>query len=200
VITVTLKKDDVTPALAALRGVSKNPSRIMAAAGRGVANLFKKHLRGLDRSRPNQLGGKRTHFWLEMSRAVQTPEISERTASVTISHPLAAHKHTGGTVHAKRVQLLTIPVHPDAHGRRASVLESEKGIKLFFIGSKQRGWLVSKAEGATDLTFYYLLTPQATQAPDPPEGILPPDEEIKGVALHYAKQALELEFKRFTHA
>lgn len=196
---ITLRKfqDDLTPALATLRAAARNPRRIMAAAARAVANLFKKHLRHLDRSRPNRLGGKRTHMWNEFARAVNIPILTDSTATISIADPRAAHKHTGGVITAKRARMLTIPVAAEAHGRTARTLASELGIKLFVIGTGDHAGLFGQAIGGEQgIKMYYALKNSVTQPPDPPEGILPPDEEIKTAALNAGQAALRLDLLR----
>lgn len=198
-MTLTLTKDDLTPALAVLRASARNPRGIMAAASRAIANLFKKHLRMLDRSRPNKLGGKRTHLWNEFARSVNVPVLTDTTAQISISDPRAAHKHTGGVITAKRVKFLTIPVAPEAHGRTARTLESELGIKLFVLGTGDRAGLFGQmAGGEQGVKMYFVLKSSVTQPPDPPEGILPPEAQIKSVALAAGQAALQRQLQRST--
>ena len=190
-MTLTLTKDDLTPALAVLRAQARNPRGVMAAAGRAVTNLFKSHLRMLQRTRPNKLGGKRTNFWHQLASSVNMPALSATGVTVSISDPRAAHKHKGGVITAKRAKMLTIPVAPEAHGRRASVLEAELGIKLFLLGRETAApVLVGHIAGEQGLKVYYALKRSVTQPPDPPEGILPPPDKIKTAALGAAQSAL----------
>jgi hypothetical protein len=184
-LTWKLERDSVTPTLRQFAEQARNPRAIFAAAGRAVTNLFRKHLRELDRSRPNKLGGSRSHFWLALSRSVNLSEISDRGVTVSISDPRAKHKHTGGTIRAKRAGFLTIPIHPDAHGRSTRVLATELGIKLFAWG----GRLMGQAGGDQGLTAYYVLKRSVYQSPDPEDGILPPDDQIREVALNAARDA-----------
>lgn len=212
-ISLRLTNDTVTPALDQLRAQAKNPRGIMAAASRAVANLFKSHLRQLDRTRPNKLGGKRTHMWNEFARSVNVSSLTDTSATVSISDPRAAQKHKGGVITAKRAKFLTIPVAPEAHGRTARTLASELGIKLFVLGTGDRAVLAGQAasfgggvqkpgrkrtEGKAQpqgFKVYYLLKRSVTQPPDPPEGILPTDGEIKVEALFHAQAALTRQLK-----
>jgi hypothetical protein len=196
-MTLTLQKDDLSPALATLQKQAKNPRGLMAAAGRAITNLFKTHLRMLQRSRPNKLGGKRTNFWFQLAQSVNMPKLTETSVTVSISDPRAAHKHTGGTIRAKNARMLTIPVAPEAHGRRASVLEAELGIKLFLL-SRDSGapLLVGQVGGGEQgLKVFYALKASVFQMPDPPEGILPPEADIKREALAAAQAALLRQLK-----
>ena len=192
-MTFTLAKDDLSPALAVMRAQARNPRGLMAAAARAVTNLFKKHLRLLQRTRPNKLGGQRTNFWNQLASSVNAPTITDTTAVISISDPRAAHKHLGGTVTAKRSKFLTIPIAPEAHGRRASVLEGELGIKLFLLKGANNPMLAAMVDGG--LKTFYVLKRSVEQGPDPKEGILPPDEDIKTAALAAAQAALQRQLK-----
>lgn len=195
-MTLTLQKDDLTPALALLRGQARNPRGIMAAASRAITNLFKKHLRMLQRTRPNKLGGKRTNFWNQLAQSVNVPSLTATSAVISISDPRASHKHTGGVIRAKRAKMLTLPVAPEAHGRRASVLEGELGIKLFLLRRDTGApLLVGHIAGEQGLKVYYALKQSVDQPPDPPEGILPPEADIKSAALGAAQSALKRQLK-----
>lgn len=190
-MTLTLEQDDLTPTLATLRARARNPRGIMAAAGRAITNLFKKHLRLLQRTRPNKLGGKRTNFWNQLAQSVNMPFLSDRGVTISISDPRASHKHKGGTITAKNAKMLTIPVAPEAHGRRASVLEAELGIKLFLLGREGSAPVLAGQVGeGQGLKVYYALKRSVTQGPDPKEGILPPEADIKREALTAGQAAL----------
>lgn len=192
-MTLTLQKDDLSPALAVLRAQAKNPRGIMAAAGRAITNLFKSHLRVLQRSRPNKLGGKRTNFWNQLAQSVNMVSLSDTGATISISDPRAQHKHLGGTIRAKNAKMLTIPVTPEAHGRRASVLEGELGIKLFVLKGANNAVLAAMT--GDGLKVFYVLKSSIEQGPDPKEGILPPESQIKSAALDAAQSALKRQLK-----
>jgi hypothetical protein len=195
-MTLTLQKDDLSPALRLLQGQAKNPRGLMAAAGRAITNLFKSHLRTLQRSRPNKLGGKRTNFWNQLAQSVNLATLTDTGATISISDPRAQHKHVGGVIRAKRAKMLTIPVAPEAHGRRASVLEGELGIKLFLLKREgQAPLLVGQAGDGQGLKTYYALAASIEQGPDPAEGILPPEDVIKQTGLAAAQAALQRQLR-----
>ena len=188
-MTLTLTHDDVTPALELLRAQARRPRGIMASAARGVSNLFRTHLRLLDRQRPNRLGGKRTHMYNEFARSVNVPTLTATSARISISDPRAAHKHFGGLIIAKRAKMLTIPVAPEAYGRRASVLEGELGIKLFLYVNKatQHATLCGNLGKSAGLKVFYVLKRSVMQGPEP---ILPAAAQITTAALSAARSAL----------
>jgi len=81
-----------------------------------------------------------------------------------------AHKVTGGTVTAKRAKFLTIPIIPQAHGRRAREFVAEIG-PLFAA----KGCLMWKKPDGSILPAY-ALKKSVTHKPWP--GALPPDETM----------------------
>lgn len=89
------------------------------AAGRGVRRLLMDHLGGLDASRPNKLGGKRTHFYADAARNTSY-EVTPDGALVHIHQQGIALHYYGGVVKPTGGRkFLTIPVDPEAYGRRA---------------------------------------------------------------------------------
>jgi hypothetical protein len=127
------------------------------------------HFRGKDKS-PNKLGGNRTHFWLEVGRSVNEPELlgDGSGVQVAVSHPVFAHKVKGGQISAKRAKALTIPLTPEAYGRRASVFERETGMKLFLLPDKDahKAFLATE-DSSGAVKRQYLLTPSVDQQADP---------------------------------
>ena len=117
------------------------------AAGRGVRRLLMDHLGGLDASRPNKLGGKRTHFYADAARNTSY-EVAPDGALVHIhKQGIALHYYGGVIKPTGGRKFLTIPVDPAAYGRRAGEFNNleiawgrTKGGKLRPIG------LVSKSD------------------------------------------------------
>lgn len=152
---------------------AKKPEAILRVAGREVANQLKRHFRTKDRTEPNKLGGKRQHFWLQVARSVQNPQLENPTTiSVTISDPRFAQKLFGGKITAKAAGALTIPVEKRAYGRSAATFERETGLKLILIktGNSPFGNAVlavadKKAKGR-GLTVEYILTKSVDQKAD----------------------------------
>lgn len=162
---VTIDLSGVTASVTSLRP----DSALLKVLGRRAANDLKKHFRSRN-ARPNRLGGRRTNFWLEVARSVQSPVVVGATSvRVDITHPAYAQKLHGGTIRAKRGKFLTIPIHPEAHGRAASVLERELSVTLFrparANGSLSR--LLAAAEEDGTITVFYVLKESVTQKADP---------------------------------
>jgi len=115
------------------------------------------------------------NLWADIARSVQGPLLRLQDWVVSITDPRIWQKIKGGKITAKRVQALTIPIHKDAHGVRAAVLQAEKGIRLFKIKTKS-GDAVLAGEQNGVVTAYYLLKKSVDQDPWP--GSIPEEFEI----------------------
>lgn len=84
----------------------------------------------------------------------------------------------GGCVEAKSAGALTIPLVPEAHGRRASVYESVMGRRLFVVGQRESGAdgaFLCEGDGHGGVRAVYKL--KRSQVFEPwPESF--PDEEV----------------------
>jgi len=147
----------------------------MENGANNVRNLLQRHYRKKGLEEPNRLGGRRTNFWADIARSVQGPLLRLQDWVVSITDPRIWQKIKGGKITAKRVQALTIPIHKDAHGVRAAVLQAEKGIRLFKIKTKS-GDAVLAGEQNGVVTAYYLLKKSVDQDPWP--GSIPEEFEI----------------------
>jgi len=177
-MTVTIRDAQFRATFARLRDSAKRPRAILAAAGRAAANALRRHFRERDAVEVNKLGGKRTHFWLQVMRSVQAPISDDQEARISINHPGIAQKVFGGTITAKRVKNLAIPQTPEAYGRAPAVFEQETGLKLFCISGRgaavlatRRGAVRGLFGAETGLQVEYVLKPSVTQDATP--GALP---------------------------
>jgi len=127
---------------------SKELDAVLKVGARGVTNYLKKFYREKDAKEPNKLApGRRTHFWnRRIGGSVQAPK-SEGTGKVVVAidGDILPHKIKGGTITAKRAKYLTIPLAPEAYGRRATrfpdlfVIKSKKGNLLLVKPDKSSG-------------------------------------------------------------
>ena len=62
------------PPLLRLSDGVKRPD-VRRVMGRAIAGVLRRHFTKLDEERPNALGGKRTHFYGQVRRSVQQPEL-----------------------------------------------------------------------------------------------------------------------------
>ena len=125
---------------------------------------------------------------------------SSDKAGATISNdaPHLRHKVRGGVITPKRVSFLTIPMVPEAHGKRAAQYERDYGTDLFTI--KGRNGLFERAKEGTEsvvnrtygkrkngqkvqisarghIRMVYALTKRVEH--EPWKGALPPEGDIK---------------------
>ena len=171
---------------------ARRPVAILAVAGRTAANELRKHFLLKDRLQPNQLApDRRQHFWQQVAHAVQAPVVDEQGNRVTIliQHPAIAQKVFGGTITAKRVSNLAIPVSDEAYGRAPSVFEHETGLKLIFIKANDHAFLASRIDPDSKfLQIEYILTPSVHQDPDPTA--LPDMEVVKAAVILEAEKVV----------
>ncbi len=110
--------DRATPVVFAL-GQSVNPARLRPIVGRAVVNRLRSHLFDLDRSRPNALGGARTHFYADAARGTHFDVLPDGVM-ISINQVGIRQRILGGTITPKTAKFLTIPARAEAHGKRAS--------------------------------------------------------------------------------
>lgn len=132
--------------------------------GFGGAQAWRGHLYDKDK-KPNKLGGAKTHFWAQAAGAVHHTT-QGKDAVVTSAKRGVRQRWKGGTIHAKPGKMLTIPMHPKAHGKRAgeigglSLIKSGKGVGAQLLLAKTK-------DGDPEIEVYYLLKSSVYQAPDP---------------------------------
>lgn len=180
-ITITV---DATRAIAQLRQaqsiLENNLQDGLLVAGAGVQTLLQGYYSAKNAAEPNRLGGKRTHFWDTVGRSVSVPRRNGSTEVVVgITDKRIAQKVHGGTIRAKRVKFLTIPIHPEAHGHRAATLADGLGVRLFVRKDKDSGRAFLSANWSGRLTDFYVLKRSVTQKPW--HGALPEQHKIEMV-------------------
>ena len=92
--------------------------------GRGVRGLLMDYFHKLDDNRPNAMGGKRTHFYNSAARNISY-DVDDEGAVVTIHQQGIAQRYSGGDI--KPIpprRFLTIPVDPEAYGRKAGEFDN----------------------------------------------------------------------------
>lgn len=167
--------DLATPALVRL-GTGVRGPEIKAAMGGAVRRELRRHLRDLDTKKANKLGGARTNFYGRAAAAVQVPRVTSDGVTVSINHLGLAQRFFGGEIEAQPGgPLLTIPVNPAAHGRRAREFDD-----LEFVPSgpepAAQALLVRKQPGSDFGEVFYVLKQRVVQEPDPE--VLPGDDVI----------------------
>lgn len=184
-ITITIGDHGFRTRMQTLATRLKNPSGLLMVVGREAGNRLKAHYRMKERTEPNKLGGPRTHFWRDVANAVNQPQLAGgEGVRIQISHPAIAQKIHGGVIRAKAAGALTIPLVPEAHGRRASTYEAETGFKLFVVRKPNGAFLAAAADG--EIRFIYALRQSVNQDPDPTA--LPPEEEFSAALVARAEK------------
>lgn len=164
----------------------KNPTGLNKRLGIRLQNLLQRHFLARNRE-PNKRGWPKQNFWARIRTATAFTGADEKTATVAVADPAFGAKVRGATIVPKRAKWLTIPVRPEAYGKRARVLN----VELFAIFRKGKGWLAAKEGNA--LRLYYRLLKKVTLQPDP--RALPEERnihaELQKTLQGYFKQARE---------
>lgn len=208
---------DTTSFRASVSGIlaqAKRPVAILAGIGRELGNLLKQHFRAKDKSDASYLGtagGRRQHFWLKVGETVNAPTYTGTDGamiiSITISHPAIAQKVHGGTIVAKRVKNLAIPVSPEAYGRTPATFERETGFKLFVLreggteANSARTLILASRRGygkdlLSQLHVEYVLKHSVTQRPDPTA--LPDEAMLEAKLTHRGQSILDRQLASLT--
>jgi hypothetical protein len=156
-------------------------AKLNVQIGRRVAELFKERFFNLDKERPNQLGGKRTHFYADAAKAVSS-EGNAKEAIVTVAQQGIRQRIEGGTIRPIKGKYLAIPARTEAYGKgprefkNLRFVKTERGAMLVEAAPKDGGAVKGKVKGG--LAMYWLV-PSVTQKGDPT--VLPRRDEIERV-------------------
>lgn len=175
---VTRIDDRATTPLLRLNDNIRRPE-IRRVMGRAIGKEMRTNFTELDRTRPNKLGGERTHFYGDARRGVQQPElIGGDGVKVTVNQVGIAQRYFGGPIVPRVAKFLTIPVHPEAYGHRAR----EFALHAIFFRDGT-GILVRDTEESKSGIgeVFFRLVKRTYQQPDP--SVLPTDEELQQVAV-----------------
>ena len=182
--------------LQTIGAVLDHPEDMLAESATRVERKLRGHFAERDKT-ANKLGGQRTHYWAQIANSTAVAEVTDRSASVDIGDGRFAQTLHGGEIRAKTpwpgsgFLLLTIPVHPAAHGRRVSVTARETGLKMTFVGSARGGVIGHLAAKAWEDEVYYVAVPSVIQEPDP--NAMPPGDELEKEAIQGAQDYLDIQ-------
>lgn len=177
------------------------------AIGRAVATLFLDHFTMLDATRPNRLGGRRTHFYADAARATRH-ELLPNGVRVAVSKLGIAQRYHGGDITPiPPKKYLTIPARAEAHGKRAGEFDD---LEVLFgrngpyalaqrrqTGLRWRRRTRRDKAGVTTTTrsvapgadtgggIFFWLVQRVSQPPD--ESVLPSVDAILNTALDAAR-------------
>jgi len=155
-------------------------------AGRAGVGVVRRHLRKLDRERPNALGARRTHFY---AKAAESTHFDRVTGGVqlTVSHEGIAQRRYGGriepsgrtsSVTGKPIQRLAIPAVAEAYNRNPADFQDLE--LIVFKRSKSAALARTGGQSGKDFRVYYWLVKSVKQDPDP--GVMPSETAIAGSA------------------
>jgi hypothetical protein len=105
------------------------PVQVNPVIGRAGVNCVKGNYYQLERSRPNELGGKRTHFWVQCAQGTHFQLLPDGV-EIVVSQVGAAQRYYGGKIQAKPGGWLTIPARAEAHGVRAREFNNLRFVPL----------------------------------------------------------------------
>jgi hypothetical protein len=178
-----------------LRARQGNLAQDAAMVGsRAIGDLTRQHLFDLDSSRPNALGGPRTHFFSNAARSVQNPVDGNGQVSMSINALGLAQRWLGGDISAgvgtssatgRLTKYLAIPARTEAYG-----LSPSKFQDLHFVPRRNgEAMLVQafqtllthakkglKAAGEVGGLVMFWLVKRVHQDPDP--SVLPTEQEM----------------------
>jgi hypothetical protein len=172
-IGLKISIQDRASAVLAAQKAEMAPERLALVAGRGAQNVIRGHLLTLNRTRPNKLGGKRTEYYRSAANSLGTT-VQGGVATVSIRQRGFAQRVFGGTITPTSAKLLSIPVHAEAHGKRA------REIPGLVYGVLKSGPALFKVRD-NKIEVYYLLRRSVEQDPDPT--ILPDSAAITDGAV-----------------
>lgn len=144
-----------------------------AVIGRAAVNAIQKHLRDLNQSRPNKLGGKRGNFYAKAAASTHYRHIADGV-QVAVTETGFALRYYGGTVKPNPpLKALAIPARPEMYGYRPR----ERSEEMFVVWKpgKSVGVLATRAGSA--LRILYFLVSKATIPAD--KSLLPRHDAIR---------------------
>jgi hypothetical protein len=113
--------------------------------------------------RRNALGkSKGGVFWKGIADQTKITAADDNGATVECLHFAGAHKHLGGVIKARNVRALTIPIAPEAKGKRAA--EFEQGGRKLFVAP---GTNVLGYSDGSKFCGLFVLVKSVTQKPQP---------------------------------
>ena len=194
-IQIDLRGDAVAGLARLGRGLQ--PDQVNPIVGRSAQQSYKRHLEGVSRTRPNKLGGRRTHFFEQAAKGTSWRVVGDHVV-VSIASVGIRQRYFGGTIKPRK-KYLTIPAIPEAHGKRASefpglsfaIVEDpqSKRMRPALVQGARSLLRTRRAKGAAKVFFagaqarrvVFWLVRSVTQAPDPT--ILPYPEQVESKAL-----------------
>ena len=201
-ITIENRVTELTDAISSVlrRGVVEN------AVGAGVSKLVKDHFLGLNATRANQFGGKRTNFWAATAKSTNyQPGNGEVT--ISINKVGFRQRLEGGTIRPTGGRkYLTIPAVAEAYGKRAGEFSN---LRFGFTEGRSGGLVPALVEASASTVKFgrarkdgtrgvktgssggramFFLVRKVFQRADP--SVLPTEAQITGAAINAVENAV----------
>lgn len=167
-------------------GDAEAPARVAAVLsrerstpviGQAAARVFVRHLRRLDRQRPNRLGGARQHFYNAAAQGTSWAPVVDGVL-VSIASVGIRQRYFGGTIKpGPGKRLLAFPIHPESYGKTTKDFPDMYRI---FNHEGRPSALARPVPGRAFGEILFALAPQVVQKADPT--VLPPDAEVLAAA------------------
>lgn len=191
-------RETARPAIMRVKGVLQ-PARLNPVIGRAGVNVYRAYLFNQNRTRPNKLGGKRTNFYATAARGTGF-DIDADGVTISIRSVGIRQRFFGGVIKPKTAKFLTIPVAPEAHGKRAREFDLEvvygAGGRPVALATKSTSAPTKNSKGqegnkttARRGVIMFRLVESITQAPDPT--VLPPIDQVAGAIVSAVTSTIE---------
>lgn len=173
--------------------------RMLPVLARGATTFVQDHLRALDRSRANEMGGRRSHFYANAARGT-THQIEGSTILITVHQLGIRQRFYGGVIRPVNAKRLAIPADKSAYGRSPREFNDlklgafRKGGRLIFALVVATTYAVRSKRAADGPTrtkrgprnkrsglVMFWLRDQVTQIGD--SSVLPAREDIASAAV-----------------
>ena len=204
-LTINITEPEMPEELKRLPEFLANPKPLLAAGGKQLAGDLQDHF-GIRNDQPNKRGWPKKNFWAGIRSATALAEVSDDSATVSISDPAINQKVFGGTITPKRGKMLAIPENADAYmagsprnlpaGFLRILVSRSGGVYLVENDSSLRpkGKRGSKPAMSFAGRFWYHLVPSVTQDPDP--NALPNEDYLYGSVLYAIRNVMETKIER----
>jgi len=116
-------------------GSALSPANLNPIVGRSAVNTFREHFFGLNSSRPNKLGGRRTGFYAQAARATSF-EATATGATISVNKEGIRQRLKGGEIKpGPGRQWISIPAIASAHGKLAREFNDLRFVLLRAAGN-----------------------------------------------------------------
>ena len=167
----------VAPAmLVAVKNKLSNPAELMRSIAESAAEEARFNFGKLNSER-SRYGH---NFYTREGKAKTVAESGSNVAIVRVESYKMAHKLRGGTVRAKNVKMVAIPVTELAKQRGISQSKWRNAPELFLIKSKRGNLLLMSGKTRSELQAHFVLLRSVTHKPRPE--VIPEKSRLESAA------------------